>query len=104
MSIFGLAANPPPPPPVPTGAGDITKDVPLVSPPDDGVSDMCFSPLGDFLAVTSWDKNLRIYEVSETNGESQGKALYEYGAPVLNCAWAPVSGSFVFSSPRLLAH
>lgn len=69
--------------------GDISKDVALNSPPEDGISDMCFSPASEHLAVASWDKKVRIYEINE-QGQSEGKALFEHEAPVLNCCWAPV--------------
>jgi mRNA export factor len=71
-------------------SGDISKDVALNQPPDDSISALAFSPSADFLAVSSWDKRLRIYEVSE-QGQSQGKAEMTFDGPVLNCAWSPVS-------------
>ena len=70
--------------------GDISKDVPLNQPPEDGISDLSFSPTTDHLAVASWDKKVRIYEIND-QGQSEGKALFEHEAPVLNCCWAPVS-------------
>lgn len=70
--------------------GDISKDVTLNQPPEDGISDLRFSPTSDHLAVASWDKKVRIYEINE-QGQSEGKALFEHEGPVLNCAWSPVS-------------
>src|SRR3954447_26749435 len=70
--------------------GDISKDVALNQPPEDGISDLRFSPASDHLAVASWDKKLRIYEIND-QGQSEGKALFEHEAPVLNCCWSPVS-------------
>ena len=52
--------------------GDPSKDIALTSPPEDSISDLSFSPAGDFLAVASWDKKVRIYQVSE-QGQSEGK-------------------------------
>lgn len=72
-------------------SGDISKDVPLNLPPEDSISDIRFSPASEHLAVSSWDKKVRIYEVNE-QGQSEGKALFEHEAPVLNCCWSPVSG------------
>jgi mRNA export factor len=69
--------------------GDLSKDVALSSPPDDSVSDISFSPQSDHLAVASWDKKVRIYEITP-NGGSTGKAFFETEAPVLSCAWSPV--------------
>jgi mRNA export factor len=70
--------------------GDISKDVALNQPPEDGISDLRFSPASDHLAVASWDKKVRIYEIND-QGQSEGKALFEHEAPVLNCCWSPVS-------------
>lgn len=70
--------------------GDISKDVALNSPPEDSISDLRFSPASDHLAVASWDKKVRIYEIND-QGQSEGKALFEHEAPVLNCCWSPVS-------------
>ena len=74
--------------------GDISKDVPLNQPPEDSISDLRFSPASEHLAVASWDKKVRIYEINE-QGQSEGKALFEHEAPVLSCCWSPVSFSFV---------
>lgn len=73
--------------------GDISKDVALNSPPEDSVSDLAFSPVSNHLAVASWDKKVRIYEIND-QGQSEGKALFEHEAPVLNCCWSPVSTDF----------
>lgn len=70
--------------------GDLSKDVALNSPPDDSVSDLSFSPQSDHLAVASWDKKVRIYQITQ-NGGSEGKAFFEHDAPVLSCHWSPVS-------------
>jgi len=87
MSLFGSAAT------TSSSAnsttGDISKDVALNQPPDDSISDLSFSPTADYLAVASWDKRLRIYEVSE-QGQSQGKAEITFDAPVLSCSWSHV--------------
>ena len=77
--------------------GDITKDVALNTPPEDSVSDLSFSPASDHLAIASWDKKVRIYEIS-SSGQSEGKALFEHEGPVLSCCWSKVCspcGSFI---------
>lgn len=71
-------------------AGDISKDIALNNPPDDSISDLSFSPQGDFLSVASWDKKVRIYQVSE-QGQSEGKAMIDFDAPVLCTGWSDVS-------------
>ncbi|MCJ1260030.1 RNA export factor gle2 [Lignoscripta atroalba] len=67
--------------------GDISKDVTLNTPPEDSISDLSFSSQSEHLAVASWDKKVRIYEIA-TNGQSEGKALFEHEAPVLSCCWS----------------
>ncbi|CAL8582478.1 RNA export factor gle2 [Xanthoria parietina] len=67
--------------------GDISKDVALNAPPEDGISDLKFSPQSEHLAVASWDKKVRIYEINAQGG-SEGKALFEHEQPVLSCCWS----------------
>jgi mRNA export factor len=69
--------------------GDLSGDIELSSPPEDGISDLSFSPQAELLAVSSWDKKVRIYEISPT-GSSIGKAAYEHDAPVLSVSWSKV--------------
>ena len=70
--------------------GDISKDYTLVAPPEDGISDLSFSPAAEYLAVASWDKKVRIYEINPQGG-SEGKTLFEHEQPVLSCCWSKVS-------------
>jgi hypothetical protein len=69
--------------------GDISKDVALTQPPDDSISELAFSPAAEYLAVSSWDKKVRIYEIND-QGNSQGKTSFDHEAPVLSCCWSPV--------------
>lgn len=71
-------------------SGDLSKDIALTDPPSDSVSDLSFSPAANFLAVASWDKKVRIYEVGE-DGKSEGRAAIDFEAPALACAWSNVS-------------
>lgn len=97
MSLFGNAAAA-----ASGGAsalGDLSKDVTLTAPPEDSISDISFSPQSDHLAVASWDKKVRIYEISQA-GTSEGKALFEHELPVLSCHWSKVctKSTFMLSS------
>ncbi len=69
--------------------GDLSKDVAVKDPPEDSISCLAFSRKSEHLAVASWDKKVRIYEI-DGQGQSQGKALFEHEGPVLSCAWSPV--------------
>lgn len=87
-SVFGggaasaaAAANP--------TQGDLKSDVQVQNGPEDSISDLRFSSASEHLAVASWDKKVRIYEV-DGNGNTQGKALFEHEAPVLSCCWSTV--------------
>jgi WD40 repeat protein len=72
--------------------GDLSKDIQLNQGPGDSISDLSFSPQSEHLAVSSWDKKVRIYEVNESGGE--GKALFEHEGPVLSCDWSKVRSLF----------
>ncbi|KAI9749024.1 MAG: RNA export factor gle2 [Chaenotheca gracillima] len=67
--------------------GDLSKDIALTNPPEDSISDLSFSSQSDHLAVASWDKKVRIYEIN-SNGESAGKAMFEHQGPVLSVHWS----------------
>ncbi|RPB01040.1 WD40 repeat-like protein [Choiromyces venosus 120613-1] len=67
--------------------GDISADITVSSPPEDSISDLAFSMKSDLLAVASWDKRVRIYDVSQ-NGANSGKAIYAHEGPVLSVAWS----------------
>ena len=69
-----------------TTTGDISKDVEVQQPPEDSISSLTFSPAAELLAVSSWDKKVRIYEV-QGNGQTIGKAMYEHDGPVLCTSW-----------------
>lgn len=71
--------------------GDLKSDVELAQPPEDTISDLAFNPnptdQKDFLAVSSWDKKVRVYEVL-SNGQTQGKHQYDHDGPVLSVDFA----------------
>ena len=83
MALFGSASS------TTSAMGDTKNDYTLASPPEDGISDLKFSPLSEHLAVASWDKKVRIYEIA-SNGSSEGKAMFECEGPVLGCCWSKV--------------
>ncbi|VDB96567.1 unnamed protein product [Peniophora sp. CBMAI 1063] len=67
-------------------AAPAKKDVEVANLPEDSISSLSFSPVADYLAVGSWDNNVRIYEVG-ADGQTQGKAMYSHPAPVLDVCW-----------------
>ncbi|KAL6706110.1 RNA export factor gle2 [Coniothyrium glycines] len=71
-----------------TTTGDTSKDVEVQQSqlPGDSISDLQFSPANDFLAVSSWDKKVYIYEVN--NNGAQGKWFFECQGHVLGVAWS----------------
>ncbi|KAG8724490.1 hypothetical protein FRC09_018092 [Ceratobasidium sp. 395] len=77
-----------------TTAGE-SQDVELSNPPIDSISCLGFSPVADYLAVGSWNNEVRIYEVN-AQGQSQGKAMFAQEGPVLSVCWNK-EGNKVFS-------
>ena len=86
MALFGSTA----PSTAASNNGDISTDFTLATPPEDGISHIKFSSQTEHLAVASWDKKVRIYEIA-ANGSSEGKAMFEHEGPVLGCCWSKVS-------------
>jgi WD40 repeat protein len=69
--------------------GDLSKDIAVKDPPEDSISEISFHPKANFLSVASWDQKLRIYEI-DNQGQSAGKAMIQFEAPVLSTAWSVV--------------
>eukprot|EP00092_Neocalanus_flemingeri_P017517 GFUD01018950.1.p1 GENE.GFUD01018950.1~~GFUD01018950.1.p1 ORF type:complete len:329 (+),score=106.20 GFUD01018950.1:65-1051(+) len=54
----------------------------LNSPPDDGITNVTFSPNSpQFLLVSSWDKTVRLYDISSNTQ----RCSYTHSMPVLDC-------------------
>ena len=101
MALFGNSA-----PAATSTTGDLSKDVEIQQGmPTDSISDLAFSPTHDFLAMTSWDKMLTIFEVT-ANGAvgkwrsqtttQQGKDEYP-----LCLAWSPVSSLWHLNAAQI---
>ncbi|KAE8227826.1 hypothetical protein CF326_g7262, partial [Tilletia indica] len=63
------------------------KDFEVANPPPDSVSSLSFAPQADFLAVGSWDNNVRVYEVNP-DGSSVPKAMFSHEGPILDVTWS----------------
>lgn len=89
MSVFGG------PPTARSATHDtVGGDVELPDGPSDSVSALAFSPKADILAVSSWDCQVRLYEIGQ---QITGKAAYAHEAPALDVCWSS-DGSKVFSA------
>ena len=66
---------------------ELVNDITVNNGPEDTVTDLAFSPQQDLLAVSSWDKKVRIYEIDPNSGQSQGRALFEHDGPVFSARW-----------------
>lgn len=86
MSFFGKPATTASTSSSQATEADLANDIIVQNPPEDSISDIAFSPQAEFFSVSSWDKKVRIYEVSPT-GSTEGRALYEHDAPVLSTRW-----------------
>ncbi|TFK40152.1 WD40-repeat-containing domain protein [Crucibulum laeve] len=71
------------------------KDIEVADPPTDSISSLAFSSQNDYMAVGSWDNNVRIYEVT-ANGQTIPKAMYAHQGPVLSTCWSK-DGTKIFS-------
>lgn len=69
--------------------GDSSKDTQLSSPPEDSISGLSWSPVANYLAVSSWDNKVRIYDIT-TSKQGTGVAAIDFGGPVLGCDWSQV--------------
>ncbi|KAI5119654.1 hypothetical protein M0805_007745 [Coniferiporia weirii] len=63
------------------------KDIEVSDPPGDSISSLAFSSAGEYLAVGSWNNEVRVYEVSPQGGQTRGKAMYQHQGPVLDVCW-----------------
>ncbi|KAG2377085.1 Protein RAE1-like protein [Vigna angularis] len=86
MSTFGAANTNP------------NKSFEVAQPPSDSISSLSFSPKANFLVATSWDNQVRCWEITR-NGtvvSSTPKASISHDQPVLCSAWKD-DGTTVFS-------
>lgn len=67
---------------------ELINDISIDNPPEDSISSLAFSPQQDLLAVASWDKKVRIYEIDPNSGNNQGRAMYEHDGPVFSARWS----------------
>lgn len=85
--------------------GDLKQDVPVNDLPQDSISNIAFNPniadQKDFLAVASWDKKVRIYEVDGLTGQAQGRHAYDHTGPVFSVQWFKVN-PLLLTLPRAL--
>lgn len=71
------------------------KDVEVVSPPNDGISSLSFSPRANYLIATSWDNSVYCWEIQKT-GQSVPKASISHTQPALCSHWN-ADGTVVFT-------
>lgn len=74
----------------------MNKDIELTSPPTDTTSALAFCPTADYLAATSWDNYLRVWEVQQY-GSTMAKCAVQHDAPPLCLAWSK-DGTKLFSA------
>ncbi|XP_068638394.1 protein RAE1-like [Aristolochia californica] len=67
----------------------------VVNPPADSVSSLSFSSKGNYLVATSWDNQVKCWEVLQS-GENVEKASISHDQPVLCSTWKD-DGATVFS-------
>lgn len=67
---------------------ELINDITINNGPEDSITDLAFSPQQDLLAVASWDKKVRVYEIDPNTGNNQGRALFEHDGPVFSARWS----------------
>lgn len=68
--------------------GESRSEYQLQSPPTDAISSVRFGPLSSqFLLVSSWDGNVRLYDVQSNNL----RMMYSHERPVLDCCFQVIS-------------
>ncbi|GAV72382.1 WD40 domain-containing protein, partial [Cephalotus follicularis] len=74
------------------------KSVEVAQPPSDSVSSLCFSPKANLLVATSWDNQVRCWEIMRSGATvgSTPKASISHEQPVLCSTWKD-DGMTVFS-------
>lgn len=72
-----------------------SKDIEVVPGATDSISDLSFSPVNDMIAATSWDNQLRVWDI-QSNGTVIPKMNATHEGPALCCTWSK-DGSKVFS-------
>ncbi|GAA0139668.1 hypothetical protein Leryth_016652 [Lithospermum erythrorhizon] len=74
------------------------KSTEVSQPPSDSVSSLCFSPKSNHLIATSWDNQVRCWEITKSGNvvSSAPKASITHDQPVLCSAWKD-DGTTVFS-------
>jgi len=72
------------------------KDIEVQQPPGDTVSCLKFSPNTNFLIASSWDNNVRCWEI-QANGTTVPKAQQSHTKPILSCCWHS-DGTKVFTA------
>ena len=100
--MSSLFNRPPSRTPAPS-QGDLSKDVRLASGPDDSISGLCWCPVANHLAVSSWDSKVRIYDISQGT-QGTGVALIDFAGPALACDWSKVRTSLPSSLKMLTRH
>ncbi|XP_058004736.1 protein RAE1 isoform X2 [Hevea brasiliensis] len=89
MATFGASATSNPNP---------NKSIEVTQPPGDSVSSLNFSPKANFLVATSWDSQVRCWEITRSGATlgSVPKASISHDQPVLCSSWKD-DGTTVFS-------
>ncbi|KAI9235559.1 MAG: WD40-repeat-containing domain protein [Podila humilis] len=62
------------------------KGTEVVMPPTDSISELAFSKTRDLLAASSWDNEVRVWDVN-SDGTTAPVIRYAHKGPVLSCHW-----------------
>ena len=76
------------------------KDVEVPNAATDGISCVTWSPTSNLLAATSWDNQIRVWDV-QANGTAVPKAATSHDAPILDCSFSADGGKVFTASPTV---
>jgi mRNA export factor len=82
----------------PLTSSGASADIQLPSDATDTISSVRWSPVANHLAGSSWDGNVRVYDVA-VDGSARGVAMLNTNGPALSCDWSKVS-RFVLTQQR----
>ena len=71
----------------PAATHNPNNDVEVANAATDGISCVTWSPTANFLAVGSWDHQIRVWDV-QMSGQAVPKAATSHDGPVLCAAWS----------------
>lgn len=65
------------------------EDFECIPAASDGITEVAWSPSADYLAVSCWDGQTRVYEIQAATRGTIAKTAISHEGPAFSCAWSP---------------